>query len=433
VPSPRARAIRWAALPLVASLLLLAARFASTSGQVWDVVAGAWAPGFRLKVPFWHVVFAPLNGFADMATALSLRQGIVLLAWFLLGYLAWRGLRWARQQTRRPSWLRAAASEAAMLLAFLLALGGLVAWVALGSRPMTFLTAADPDTLLVDLHSHTSSSWDGRKSFTWRENMRWHEAQGFNAGFITDHNVFDAAQAAWESDPPDAGHGYISLRGEEMSMWRQHIVLLGVHEWVAQRPWDERELLRPFIDRERAQGMVVQLSLPEYWLHHWGAGLDQFFGGGVHGVEIFNCAPRALDFPPAYRRQVIERCREENLYVAGVTDNHGFGSSTSVWNAMRIPDWRKMDPGTLENAILGTLKEKGFHAVQVLTRYNFAPETTLALLLSPATAAIALLRSLSPVQTLSWLLWVWGLWLLAGAVRRRAARRITAHHGAETR
>jgi len=364
-----------------------------------------------------------MNGFADVATALSLRQGIVLLAWFLMGYVAWRCLRGARRQVSAPSWPRVVGRELAMALAFLLFLAGLVAWVMLGSRPMTFLIAADPDTLLVDFHSHTSESWDGRKGFTWRENMRWHEAQGFNAGFLTDHNVFDASRAAAENSPTDAAHGYVSLRGEEMSMWRQHIVLLDVKAWVPKRPWDEPELLRPFIDRARSQGMVVQLSLPEYWRNHWGKGLDQFFGGGVHGVEIFSCSPRALDFPPAYQRQIIERCRREHVYVVGITDNHGFGSATCVWNAMRIPGWQGMATATLERAILDTLREKGFQAVQVLTRYNLAPETELALLVSPVSAAVALLRSLSPAQTLSWLLWIWCLWWLAGLLRGGASRR----------
>ncbi len=61
------------------------------------------------------------------------------------------------------------------LVLFLVFLG----WAALIPRPMARLVSSDRSDLLIDFHSHTSYSHDGRKSFTPAANRRWHERQGF--------------------------------------------------------------------------------------------------------------------------------------------------------------------------------------------------------------------------------------------------------------
>jgi len=45
--------------------------------------------------------------------------------------------------------------------------------------------------------------------------------------------------------------------------------------------------------------------------------------------------------------------------MTGISDSHGYGFATAVWNAMRIPGWQHMDPDQLETAVLRTLKTKG--------------------------------------------------------------------------
>src|SRR5581483_1362006 len=78
------------------------------------------------------------------------------------------------------------------LLAFLV----FIAWGVLVPRPMGRLVTDLPDTLLIDFHSHTSFSHDGRPSFTPDHNRQWHRLQGYDASFITDHNRVDGAETA---------------------------------------------------------------------------------------------------------------------------------------------------------------------------------------------------------------------------------------------
>src|SRR5262249_22450630 len=122
-----------------------------------------------------------------------------------------------------------------MLLGFL----AFLVWVVLIPHPMARLVARDPYTLLIDFHSHSEVSHDGRPGFSAKANMRWDEAQGYNASFITDHNRIETSQKAkaisranWKET------GFRSLEGEEASLYKTHLVVLGNHERIDNRPYD---------------------------------------------------------------------------------------------------------------------------------------------------------------------------------------------------
>jgi len=111
------------------------------------------------------------------------------------------------------------------------------------------------------------------------------------------------------------------LRREEISLWKTHLVVLGNHERIDNRPYDSdpaKVLL--FIQEMNKQGLPVIASLPEYWWYHWpsppqtislalppgvsdpdqptgGTSTYQFIRSGITGFEIINSAPKALDFP----------------------------------------------------------------------------------------------------------------------------------------
>ena len=78
------------------------------------------------------------------------------------------------------------AASVALLLCFVVV--GLV-W----HRPMLSLAGTHPDDAVVDFHSHTNVSHDVRdtwmRGFGREANRRWHARAGFDAGFVTDHNV----------------------------------------------------------------------------------------------------------------------------------------------------------------------------------------------------------------------------------------------------
>ena len=342
-----------------------------------------------------YVLFAPFCGISDRLTLLSFHQARFALAYIFIGFFLLLG------------WRRGLKASGCFIL--------FLVWVVLIEHPMARLVPTDPDTLLIDFHSHSNVSHDGRPSFTAERNMRWHEEQGYNASFITDHNRVENTQKAkaisrvnWRET------GYRSLEGEEVSLWKTHLVILGNHARVDNRPFDtDSSKIEAFIKEMNRQKITVIASIPEYWWYHWDVGVStggtfhDFVTWGINGFEIVNSAPKALDFPPSYRARIVELCRQNNLFMTGISDNHGYGYATAVWNAMQIPGWHTMDPDQLEKAVLSTLKTKKFQAVEVLERTRYNPGTFLELLVAPLNDAGLYWRSLQPWEAVSWVAWIW--------------------------
>jgi hypothetical protein len=202
-----------------------------------------------------------------------------------------------------------------------------------------------------------------------------------------------------------------------VSLQKTHLVILGNFVKVDNRPFDGAIGKVPgFMALMHQRGFPVIASLPEYWFYHWGAGVTDFAKWGMDGFELINSAPKALDFPIRYRLQIVDLCRSKNLFMTGISDNHGYGYATAAWNAMTIPGWGKMSPEELEKAVLNTLAVKRFSAVQVLERARYIPQTTFGLILSPVLAIALYWRSLQPLQAVSWVLWIW---MMAWTIRRK--------------
>src|SRR5205085_12644606 len=111
-----------------------------------------------------------------------------------------------------------------------LALLSLVTLYAVGTmlpRPIAKVAMTSPSSIVVDFHSHTSYSWDGRADFTPEANRRWHEASGVNAAYITDHGTFGGAAEAASRNPSRAGEGTVLLSGIEVRSMGRHLDILG--------------------------------------------------------------------------------------------------------------------------------------------------------------------------------------------------------------
>ncbi len=380
-------------LPLFISGLVLMSQAFPLPSPVRDAATGSWVSGFSLRGPFLYNVFAPFCGIADRLTLLSYHQLIVFLVYLAVAALLGLGFR----------------KGSAALVLFLL----FAAWVVLAPRPTGRLEARDPDVLIIDFHSHSNVSHDGRKSFTAESNMLWHREQGYGASFITDHNRIESAQKAKAISRGDWKEShYRSLEGEEVSLYRTHLVTLGVHERIDNQPYDSDAKKIPlFIADMHKKKIPVIASIPEYWWYHWDGSVlgtvDDFIRWGIDGFEILNSAPKALDFPPAYRRHIVELCRAHHLPMTGISDNHGWGYATAAWNAVTIPGWQAMNPDQLEEAVLQTFKTKGFGAIQVLERARYNPESVPGLLAAPFLDGVIYWRSLEPLQAVSWVVWIW--------------------------
>ena len=206
---------------MITLLIAVTAAF-SLSPLVDAAQAGASVPA-TLQTSLIYDVLAPASTVLDALTMLSPAQywsTFALCAVLIIGGELFRDVRRARCFRA----LRAARTCARFA-------GGTVAILGimlLLARPMASLHVSDPDLVVVDFHSHTSASHDGRPGFGAERNREWHRAAGFNAVYITDHRTFEGAIEGARLNPSKAGSGTTILPGVELRDGPEHPILIGV-------------------------------------------------------------------------------------------------------------------------------------------------------------------------------------------------------------
>lgn len=331
---------------------------------------------------------APLSNVLDALTFFGQQRAQWALVVWIAVFAAWGALR---KRSAPASWRRRSVRV----------LAGPVAVVLLGAaavllpRPVPRLVTTSGAGTVIDYHAHTSASHDGRPGWSLERLAEWHARQGFDASYVTDHNViYDG------SLPPPPGTPISLLPGVEWSVYRLHVVAIGPVEPLARDSFGDNSprMMRIFAALERQAALGIA-SLPEYW-RNYSDDLGAFVVAGADGFEIVNCSPKGLAFPSRGRREVLDLARGHNLIVVGASDNHGWGQVTCVWNVSR--------PGSAQ----------GFQTNRVFAR-------ALALVQGdghPWAAAVTqpwlMLRSLSWGERVSWLTWVLIILLYRALPRR---------------
>jgi len=398
------------AVPLGLTALLLCARLVSVPA-LSDPVAGAASPSLSLSVPWLYLVLAPLFTLWDGASMLTM----VRLKGFLVGlvalYLAWRvgRLVWPRRdRTAGPAPGLSMLKEIRILAVSLLLLVIFLAGGALWHRPMLALRGADPRDLVVDFHSHTNVSHDVKGTlmdgFDTDANLRWHTRAGFDATFITDHNV--RSRQSPVVSPQSTTASTVRCPGIEVSAWRAHIVLLGDTLEVDRSRYNGSldELLTLLATSDSTLGALSVASLPEYRRNHWDR-LDRLIAAGLDGFEVVNASPKANELPRAERDSVIALARAHNRFVVGVSDSHGWGATSMVWNLVHTAE------GASSNrcqAVLQSLRT-GFPAVSIIERHRLRPDSWWPTWLTPVGVVWETWRGMGWALTGAWMIWIWAL------------------------
>jgi hypothetical protein len=404
MPQPARRRL---VVPVALTLGLLLARLVAVP-PLSDPLGAPLPPGLRLSLPALYLLLAPLFTLWDGVSMLSMRR----LHGFLLGLsLLFVVSRLALAAIRRGTTPRRE------LAAFALGFAGLAAFIAAGllwHRPMARLAGAPADHAAVDFHTHTRASHDVGGTLMDRydaaANLAWHRRAGFDAVFLTDHNTVTRRR----------GPGLpASCPGIEVSAWRAHVLLLGDTLPVDRGPFtrDLDGLLRLLRTSEKAYGALTVASIPEYARNHWGR-LDTLVANGLDGFEIVNAAPKANELGRAQRDSVIALAQRADRFLIGVSDHHGWGATSMVWNLVPVPGWRSA-PERLCAGVLARLGE-GAGAVQIVERHRLRPDDRWPAVLTPLGVVWETWRSMGWAATGGWLLWIWGL-ALPALRRRRAA------------
>jgi hypothetical protein len=403
-------------IPLALTAILLAARVLAAPA-LSDPMGAPVPAGVHLEAPALYLILGPLFSVWDGASMLSMTR----LHGFLLGtallYLLWRLTGLARRRPVRV--VREAGLLGAGLLGFALFLAAGILW----HRPMLALAGAGPDRAVVDFHSHTSVSHDVRgtlmSGFDVRANLAWHRRAGFDAVFVTDHNTI--------APPIPIGQPPFRCPGIEVSAWRAHIVLLGDTLPVDRDPYsrDWAGLTRLLHVSDSAYHARSVASLPEYEINHWNR-LDSLVAAGLDGFEIVNASPKANELTRVGRDSVIALARRTGRFVVGVSDHHGWGATSMVWNLVPVAGWQSQ-PARLCDRVLGRL-DQGIGSVQILERHRLRADSGWPRLLTPVGLLWEIWRGMTLAVTLSWLAWIWGLALALHARERRRRSMIPPPH-----
>jgi len=421
VPSRR----RTRAVAGAITLLVLLSWIAAAS-PVRDALTLASVPGVRLVRPFWYVVLAPACDVLDALTLLSVPQNLALIVSLVVIYVLWRIARWSagRRSGSRPV-LRAVLRELRLALR---ALGVLVAVYGIGivaPRPMAALRVSDPDAVIVDVHSHTNFSHDGRADFSPRVNRAWHQAAGFDVAYITDHRSFDGAAEAMGLNPRVSGDSIVMLSGLEFVMHNSHLIALGI------TAPDERWL---YVDRRKAHpGWPPPIRPPPVLIQTIPENLDNLpppdstGTPGVLAIELSDGAPRGIAQAQRDRARILHLSDSLHLALVAASNNHGWGRTAVAWSVLRIPGWRALTPDSLDNAIQQRIRTARRQAVQVIERRSpSADRSRVALAATLPAVAWNLFVTLSPMERVSWIVWAW---IIAALVARAGGRPVGQPEG----
>ena len=379
-----------------------------------------------LRRPIAYYLLAPVSNVLDTLTLLTPTQYWSEFATCAVAFLFLCAARHARSRDGFTAWKAVRGLVAYTGGAIAVAGIALVVW-----RPMASLQVRDPDLITVDFHSHTSASHDGRSGFDAERNREWHASSGFNVAYVTDHRTFDGALDAQLRNPARAGDGTTLLPGVELRDADEHPILIGVDPRrmrITSPDWKEAAVAA---DGGPAPPILL-LSLPGDILR---IPLDETTGPvRVAGIEVSDGSPRGIAQASRDREAVVALADRLNFATVSASDNHGWGRAAPAWSIMRIPGWRAMTPAQLDIAIRRTIIDEGPRAISVVARRTAAPSTTtVGAAIDGIMVAAVMLRTMDPVERISWLAWTWGLGLVAVPLRARDRRKQRRRRGASIR
>ncbi len=419
------RHVRWLALAITV-LILLSALFAVS--PIRDAATLERVEEARLTFSPASLAGAPFFDVLDTLSLLTVGQHVALLLSAILAYAGWRV--WHRR--RKKTWpagahdgalRRAILREIAFAAAFLLGLVGVYGFGAVVPRPMAAiaLNDLDLDVVVVDIHSHTTYSHDGRPGWEAEDVRRWHAASGFHAAYVTDHRSYRGAEEGVAANPPVAGQGTVLLSGLEVVYGGERVNVLSAGRvyrgLTTENLWDIDTTALALASLIVGREPVIVQTVP--------ARLDRMKPAagparpGVRAIEIIDGAPRGLSQTRGQRRRIVQLADSFNLALVAGSNNHGWGRTAPGWTFLRIPGWRNLAPDQLASTIEAVLRRGGRRATRVVER-RVAETGGNPLLLALTLPAITwrMATTLAADQRVMWLVWAWGLALLGFTVRR---------------
>lgn len=399
---------RWT---LVAVALVLVSGVLARAPIV-DSLTGEPSVDARLSLTAAYLILAPFGAFLDHLSLLTDRQHVFVLLGLLAAFMVWRVIRrftsTARGGVRREIGLAGGAFVGVLLV---------YAFGVLGTRPMAAISVTDPDLVIVDFHSHTEASHDGRPGLGPSDRRAWHDGAGFDLVYVTDHVTIEGAVAAEAENPRLVGDGVSLVVGREVRFHDQHVLVLG--------PLDPLE-----IEADADFWPVLIQTLPNNLSRVPVPYEDGSPNGGVLGIELIDADPRGLRQSVEEREHILAIADSLDLALVAGSNHHGWGRAAAAWTLMRVQGWQAMEPTELARRIEDRIRSERGGATWVVERPRLAGGVAGA---NPILEALTLPRllwhtlvSLTAAERISWLIWIaLATVLLAMLPRRRATVDLT--------
>ncbi|HEX9483338.1 MAG TPA: hypothetical protein VF929_02115 [Gemmatimonadaceae bacterium] len=373
-----------------------------------------------LRRPIGYVLLAPVSDVLDTLTLLSARQHIALLATILVVYAAW----WVfvgRRSLRTIPPRRRVLREVARIGVGLVLLVAIYFAGILMPRPMAALEAAT-ELIVVDFHTHTKYSHDGRPDWTPEDVRTWHRDAGFDVAYISDHRTFEGARDAWANNPELAAQRTVLIPAIEVSWRGEHVNVLD-----ADRRY--RGLLTPTLRDIDESALRLASLLPgnePVLVETLPGQIDRAPSAsgpgtpGIRAIEVIDGAPQGLGQARRERRAIVHLADSANLALVAGSNHHGWGHASAGWTLMFIPGWRAASPGELSAEISKAIRTAGRKSTRVAERYVANTESAQLLPFTVPAVAWGMFRTMSGDERVVWIVWLVALYAIS---RIRGARR----------
>ncbi|KPV40285.1 hypothetical protein AN478_09315 [Thiohalorhabdus denitrificans] len=374
----------------------------------FDARTGAPVAGATLEYPWTGVLVEPvaavghaLAGAPDPRLAVYATLGWVMVGGGLLGW---------RYATRHGPLLPLAAVLGGALAGLIfLAYVGLYL---LAPFPHWRLEAADPGTVVADLHTHTHASHDGLPAP--RPGLELLAARGMDVVAVTEHKdpggAFSAAGHNGDPNLPSV------IPGVELNAPQGHVLGLGVEPGptLPDRPRSQEEVAAFFTTvHERHGGAALALA----WKLSPGA-VNDLAEAGVKGFEIANLGHP--DVPEDTRRAILEEARRRGLALVASSDWHGWSGTWRTWTLVHPGSGGTDNPP--DRRVLEALRSPDPGRITPVVAGSLGPPSPARLLFAPFAEGVRYASGLSPGRVLGWWLWVGAALGAARALRARGLR-----------
>jgi hypothetical protein len=416
---PRAalRALIW---PIVITLLVLASAAVAVDpirdAATLDAIGEA-----RLDVTAGYLSIAPISSVLDTLTLLTVGQHIAIVLW-AVGLFAVYRVVLAR---RRDVVLWREVLAAAGLLAVIIVV---YAATAILPRPMAQLVTSDATIIVLDFHSHTKYSHDGRGRWDEEDVRAWHRGAGFDAAYITDHATLEGAERGIAGNSGQAGEGTILLQGLEAVDRGEHVNILSAGRRYRGLTSPD---LRDVDDQALAMADLIPGTSPILIETIPGnltklASTAPNAAPSLDAIEIVDGSPRGLSQGRRDRPRIVRLADSLNLALVTGSDNHGWGRAAPGWTLLRIPGWRGMPTDSLSRRIEDILRVGRRQATRVIERRVADGTTPIALMFAAPAVVWRMFTTLGADERVMWLVWAWGFVVVARGVRVYLRRPTTA-------